>query len=101
MGTCPIRCHTCAQIQRWSSTTLTLPVSFEQTRQVPVDGEWVDAVAKSPAEVTRFGTVGRAIADRLGVSRMTVSNAFSRPDQLSADLRRRILDEAAAQVGVR
>ena len=38
----------------------------------------------------------QSIADRLGVSRMTVSNAFSRPDQLSADLRRRILDEAAA-----
>lgn len=38
----------------------------------------------------------QSIADRLGISRMTVSNAFSRPDQLSADLRRRILDEAAA-----
>jgi DNA-binding LacI/PurR family transcriptional regulator len=37
----------------------------------------------------------QTIADRLGVSRMTVSNAFSRPDQLSADLRERIL--AAAQ----
>jgi DNA-binding LacI/PurR family transcriptional regulator len=33
----------------------------------------------------------QTIADRLGVSRMTVSNAFSRPDQLSASLRRRIL----------
>ena len=38
----------------------------------------------------------QSIADRLGVSRMTVSNAFSRPDQLSAELRRKILDEAAA-----
>jgi DNA-binding LacI/PurR family transcriptional regulator len=37
----------------------------------------------------------QTIADRLGVSRMTVSNAFSRPDQLSAELRERIL--AAAQ----
>lgn len=36
-------------------------------------------------------TTLQTIADRLGVSRMTVSNAFSRPDQLSADLRRRIL----------
>lgn len=36
----------------------------------------------------------QTIADRLGVSRMTVSNAFSRPDQLSADLRQRILDAA-------
>ena len=33
----------------------------------------------------------QTIADRVGVSRMTVSNAFSRPDQLSADLRDRIL----------
>ncbi len=37
----------------------------------------------------------QTIADRVGVSRMTVSNAFSRPDQLSATLRGRIL--AAAQ----
>ena len=33
----------------------------------------------------------QTVADRVGVSRMTVSNAFSRPDQLSADLRERIL----------
>jgi DNA-binding LacI/PurR family transcriptional regulator len=33
----------------------------------------------------------QTIADRVGVSRMTVSNAFSRPDQLSAKLRDRIL----------
>lgn len=36
----------------------------------------------------------QSIADRLGVSRMTVSNAFSRPDQLSEGLRERILAEA-------
>ncbi|WP_020123610.1 LacI family DNA-binding transcriptional regulator [Streptomyces canus] len=36
----------------------------------------------------------QSIADRLGVSRMTVSNAFSRPDQLSDALRGRILAEA-------
>ncbi|GAA4598588.1 DNA-binding LacI/PurR family transcriptional regulator [Actinoplanes octamycinicus] len=36
----------------------------------------------------------QTIADRVGVSRMTVSNAFSRPDQLSPELRRRILDTA-------
>jgi DNA-binding LacI/PurR family transcriptional regulator len=40
----------------------------------------------------------QTIADRLGVSRMTVSNAFSRPDQLSADLRQKIL-AAAADLG--
>ena len=38
----------------------------------------------------------QSIADRVGVSRMTVSNAFSRPDQLSEALRARILAEAAA-----
>lgn len=36
----------------------------------------------------------QSIADRVGVSRMTVSNAFSRPDQLSAELRERILAAA-------
>lgn len=40
----------------------------------------------------------QSIADRVGVSRMTVSNAFSRPDQLSADLRERIL-AAADELG--
>ncbi len=33
----------------------------------------------------------QTIAERVGVSRMTVSNAFSNPGQLSADLRERIL----------
>jgi DNA-binding LacI/PurR family transcriptional regulator len=40
----------------------------------------------------------QTIADRVGVSRMTVSNAFSRPDQLSDALRQRIL-EAAKDLG--
>ena len=40
----------------------------------------------------------QSIADRVGVSRMTVSNAFSRPDQLSSELRERIL-EAADKLG--
>jgi DNA-binding LacI/PurR family transcriptional regulator len=40
----------------------------------------------------------QTIADRVGVSRMTVSNAFSRPDQLSAGLRDRIL-AAAGDLG--
>ncbi len=38
----------------------------------------------------------QTVADQVGVSRMTVSNAFSRPDQLSAELRHRILDAAEA-----
>lgn len=37
----------------------------------------------------------QTIADHVGVSRMTVSNAFSRPDQLSAELRDRVLTAAA------
>jgi DNA-binding LacI/PurR family transcriptional regulator len=36
----------------------------------------------------------QTIADQVGVSRMTVSNAFSRPNQLSATLRDRILEVA-------
>lgn len=36
----------------------------------------------------------QTIADQVGVSRMTVSNAFSRPDQLSAAMRKTILDAA-------
>lgn len=42
--------------------------------------------------------MGRAtlqtIADELGISRSTVSNAYSRPDQLSAELRMRVLETA-------
>src|SRR5262245_49506272 len=34
------------------------------------------------------------IAAELGVSRMTVSNAFNRPDQLSQELRERVLAKA-------
>lgn len=40
----------------------------------------------------------QTVADAVGVSRMTVSNAFSRPDQLSAELRDRVL-AAAAELG--
>jgi len=36
----------------------------------------------------------QTVADHVGVSRMTVSNAFSKPDQLSAALRKRILAAA-------
>jgi DNA-binding LacI/PurR family transcriptional regulator len=39
-------------------------------------------------------TTLQTIADLLGVSRMTVSNAFSQPDQLSSGLRARILATA-------
>ena len=40
----------------------------------------------------------QTVAEKVGVSRMTVSNAFSRPDQLSAELRRTIL-AAADELG--
>ncbi|PZF91764.1 LacI family DNA-binding transcriptional regulator [Micromonospora endophytica] len=36
----------------------------------------------------------RDVAEAVGVSRSTVSNAYGRPDQLSAELRQRILDTA-------
>ncbi|NYD56631.1 DNA-binding LacI/PurR family transcriptional regulator [Nocardioides marinisabuli] len=39
----------------------------------------------------------QSIADEVGVSRMTISNAFSRPEKLSADLRTRILAVAEKQ----
>src|SRR5690554_3139322 len=45
--------------------------------------------ARTPGRVTL-----QTIADEVGVSRMTVSNAFSRPDQLSAQLRSTILARA-------
>ena len=42
----------------------------------------------------------QTVADRVGVSRTTVSNAYNRPDQLTDELRSRIL-EAAAELGYR
>lgn len=42
----------------------------------------------------------QTVADRIGVSRTTVSNAYNRPDQLTDELRNRIL-EAAAELGYR
>jgi len=42
----------------------------------------------------------QTIADHLGVSRTTVSNAYNRPDQLGDSLRASILD-AAATLGYR
>src|SRR4051812_42238471 len=44
------------------------------------------------AKVTKKTVVTlQTIADRLGVSRTTVSNAFGKPDQLTPELRDRIL----------
>jgi len=40
----------------------------------------------------------QSIANEVGVSRTTVSNAYNRPDQLTSDVRKRILD-AASRLG--
>jgi DNA-binding LacI/PurR family transcriptional regulator len=56
-------------------------------------GDGRDTVGAVPPRVTL-----QTIADKVGVSRMTVSNAFSRPDQLSPAMRQRILD-AAEELG--
>jgi DNA-binding LacI/PurR family transcriptional regulator len=55
-------------------------------------------MAEVDGEVSTARVTLQTIADRVGVSRMTVSNAFSRPDQLSPTLRDRIL-AAADELG--
>lgn len=56
----------------------------------------VDRLAGSEARVGRVTL--QTVADKVGVSRMTVSNAFSRPDQLSAAMRDKVL-KAAEELG--
>ena len=46
------------------------------------------------AERARARVTLAEVASRCGVSRMTVSNAYNRPDQLSAELRQRVLATA-------
>ncbi|RJQ82662.1 LacI family DNA-binding transcriptional regulator [Pseudonocardiaceae bacterium YIM PH 21723] len=46
-----------------------------------------------PSNTRRSATLA-SLAAELGVSRTTVSNAYNRPDQLSPELRRRVLDTA-------
>ena len=61
--------------------------------RVPLSGQGITARPRHYAG--RMGRVTlQTIADQVGVSRMTVSNAFSRPDQLSASLRSTILEAA-------
>jgi DNA-binding LacI/PurR family transcriptional regulator len=64
------------------------------TTSVTVTGRNPAAEVDGPVARVTLQTV----ADRVGVSRMTVSNAFSRPDQLSPALRERIL-AAAEELG--
>lgn len=63
--------------------------AYPGAREDPPDDAPGDAVARVTLQT---------VADRVGVSRMTVSNAFSRPDQLSAALRDKIL-AAADELG--
>lgn len=76
-------------------TSAPAPLAYAGPQVAPVDAGGEDGR-------TQEATVGRVtlqtVADRVGVSRMTVSNAFSRPDQLSAELRARVL-AAAADLG--
>jgi DNA-binding LacI/PurR family transcriptional regulator len=50
------------------------------------------ALPGAPGETKRVTLA--TIAEALGVSRMTVSNAYNRPEKLSSDLRRRVLATA-------
>ena len=80
--------------------TYPVPHGAEQGVVVRADGSDADPLrADQHADPDGGALVARVtlqtIADRVGVSRMTVSNAFSRPDQLSAEMRRTILDAAA------
>src|SRR6218665_3021073 len=80
--------------------TYPVPHGAEQGAVVPAAPHEPELRTNTPADggdlVARVTL--QTIADRVGVSRMTVSNAFSRPDQLSAEMRRTILD-AAAELG--
>src|SRR3954469_123367 len=51
-------------------------------------------VKSLPVQMSHSRPTLATIADALGVSRMTVSNAFNRPDQLSPELRAKILAKA-------
>src|SRR3954468_2031906 len=67
--------------------SLPRPPRCGRTRRVKVcGGANIDLGGAAVGRVTL-----QTIADRVGVSRMTVSNAFPRPDQLSPTLRDRIL----------
>ena len=49
----------------------------------------------NPSRPPRHHVTLKSLAKQLGVSAMTVSNAFNRPEELSANLRQRILASAA------
>ncbi len=63
------------------------------SRNCPIQGGWCpdSGMARQKRNLTL-----KDMARRLGVSTATVSNAFNRPDQLSRELRERILEESLA-----
>src|SRR4051794_34724899 len=86
-----------------AAATLLIPISLLQralqrfrlqrfSRVEPVSSEHQPRPSENGAR-KRAGLV--AVARKLGVSPSTVSNAYNRPDQLSAALRQRVLDTAA------
>src|SRR5437879_3886847 len=60
---------------------------------VSIQKDWIDTEGLAVVKPTL-----QTVADAVGVSRSTVSNAYGRPDQLSPELREKIL-EAARQLG--
>lgn len=72
------------------------PDSAPSESATPLKGTSKGA-AKAPRNGRRSKGTLASIAAELGVSRTTVSNAYNRPDQLSPELRERILAQAEAQ----
>jgi DNA-binding LacI/PurR family transcriptional regulator len=94
----------CADAVRWSGTP---PVQTDDpippARLWPVNRSSGQNTRTRQSSQGRPGRQGRrgtlaSIAAELGVSRTTVSNAYNRPEQLSAELRERIL-ATAEQMG--
>jgi len=65
----------------------TVPVTNHTTEECPIEGVTCAMTTSRPTLDT--------VAEAAGVSRMTVSNAYNRPDQLSAATRERVLAVAA------
>ena len=66
-----------------------MPSAKRPTTKLPAHAEAAGATARAGSRMTL-----RDLARALGVSVATVSNAYNRPDQLSAQLRERILQSA-------
>lgn len=68
---------------------------LQRSRSVLIPAGPISPSGRMGEEVVDVARVTlKTIAEHVGVSRMTVSNAFSRPDQLSENLRARILSAA-------